>query len=406
MIRALKYTLVKILKPLGILNLYHITLAFWGALRYGFPSKKLKVVGVTGTKGKSTTLELMNAGLETAGKKTVMASSVRFKVGDKSRPNSTGNTMPGRGFLQKLMADGVKMGCEYALLEVVSEGIMQHRHRFIDFDAAAFVNLHPEHIESHGGFENYRNAKLRFFKDTEKHSHKEDVRFFVNQDDENANYFINAVDRESVVLTTKTSKELKMRGEFNLQNAGLAEAILHFLKVDDKDIEKAFREFAGVPGRMEVVQEKPFGVIVDYAHTPDSLEAVYTSVKKMFKGDLIGVLGSMGALGPLGGRDRWKRPKMGEIAGRYCREVILTDEDPVDEDPTQILEEIEVGIGNKHKVRKILDRRQAIGVALDLAKKGDVVVITGKGSEPYIRVSRGKRIPWSDVGVVKELLKK
>ena len=404
MIRTLKYALSKILKPLGVLSLYHITLAFLGALRYGFPSRKLKVVGVTGTKGKSTTLELINAGLEAAGKKTVLASSVRFKVGENSRSNSTGNTMPGRGFLQKLMAEGVRTGCEYALLEVVSEGVVQYRHRFIDFDVAAFVNLHPEHIESHGSFESYRNAKLKFFKDTEKYSSKKDVRFFVNQDDENANYFINTVKKESVVLTTKTEKELKMRGAFNLQNAGIAEAILRFLGVSEKDIEKAFKEFAGVPGRMEVLQEKPFGVIVDYAHTPNSLEAVYASVKGMFNGHLIGVFGSMGALGPLGGRDRWKRPKMGEIAEKYCKDIILTDEDPVDEDPAQILEEIEMGIKNKDKVKKILDRRQAIKVALDLAKAGDVVVITGKGSEPYIRVAKGKRISWSDVGVVKELL--
>ena len=172
------------------------------------------------------------------------------------------------------------------------------------------------------------------------------------------------MDRESVVLTTKTNNELKMHGDFNLQNAGLAEAVLHFLGVGEKDIEMAFREFAGVPGRMEFVQEKPFGVIVDYAHTPDSLEAVYTSVRKIFKGNIIAVLGSMGAIGPLGGRDRWKRPKMGEIAEKYCKEIILTDEDPVDEDPAQILEEIEMGIRNKQKVRKILYRTQAIKIAI------------------------------------------
>lgn len=406
MIRSLKYLLTKILKSLGILSLYHLALAFAGALLYGFPSKKLKVIGVTGTKGKSTTLELVNAGLEAAGKKTVLSSSVRFKVGGKNVPNSTGNTMPGRGFLQKLMADGLKEGCEYALLEVVSEGVVQHRHRFIDFNAAAFVNLHPEHIEAHGGFENYRNAKLKFFKDIKKYSSKKDIRFFVNQDDENADYFINAVDRESVVLATRTNKDLKMKGDFNLQNAGIAEAILRFLEVSEEDIAKAFREFVGVPGRMEVVQETPFGIIVDYAHTPDSLEAVYASAKKIFKGDVIGVFGSMGSLGPLGGRDRWKRPKMGEIAERYCREIILTDEDPVDEEPAQILEEIAMGIKDKGKVKKILDRRQAIGEALGLAREGDVVIISGKGSEPYIRVSKGKRIPWSDVGVVKELLQR
>lgn len=405
MLGAIKHLVVKAIKPLGILGLYHITLALWGAVRYGFPSRKLRVIGVTGTKGKSTTLELINAGLEKAGKKTVLASSVRFKVDRESEPNITGNTMPGRGFLQKLMAEGVRAGCEYALLEVVSEGVVQHRHRFIDFDAAVFVNLHPEHIESHGGFENYREAKVKFFKDIQKYSKKNDVRFFVNTDDENANYFISAVNKESVVLVGRTSKQLKMPGEFNLQNAGIAEAVLRFLGISEADIESAFQEFAGVPGRMEIVQEKPFGVIVDYAHTPDSLEAVYTSAKNLFKGDLIGVFGSMGAIGPLGGRDRWKRPKMGEIADRYCKTIILTDEDPVDENPAQIIGEIEAGISNKEKVRKILDRRQAIREGIELAKPGDVVVISGKGSEPYIRVAKGKRIPWSDVGVVKELLK-
>ncbi|MEX2054094.1 MAG: Mur ligase family protein [Candidatus Colwellbacteria bacterium] len=406
--RSLKQFLIKAIKPLGVLNTYHLARAFFGALIWGFPSKKLVVLGVTGTKGKSTVLELINAGLEEAGKKTLLASSVRFKVGGESKLNSTGNTMPGRGFLQKLMNEGVRNKCEYALLEVVSEGVVQHRHRFIDFDVAVFVNLHPEHIESHGSFEKYREAKLKFFKDVERYSSKRNIHFFVNQDDANADHFIQVVKKEKVVLTTKTSKQLNMRGEFNLENAGIAEAVLRHFGVDEAVIEKAFKNFKGVPGRMEVVQMEPFGVVVDYAHTPDSLEAVYKSITKMFGGDLIGVFGSMGAVGPLGGRDRWKRPKLGEVASRYCRHIILTDEDPVDEEPIQILEEIEKGIpdGEKDKVEKIIDRRQAIARALDLAKAGDVVVITGKGSEPYIRVARGQRLPWSDVGVVRELLGK
>jgi len=408
MIRALKQLLLNVAKPLGLLDLYHLLYAFVGALVYGFPSKRMKVIGVTGTKGKSTVLELINAGLEVAGKKTMLSSSVRFKIDNASTPNSTGNTMPGRAFLQKLMAEGARDGCEYALLEVVSEGVVQHRHRFIDFDAAVFVNLHPEHIESHGSFDKYRQAKLKFFKDVERHSSKKDIHFFINQDDENADYFIKAVHKESVVLATKTSKAVKMLGDFNLQNAGIAEAVLRHLGVGEEDIEKAFIDFPGVPGRMEMVQKEPFGVVVDYAHTPDSLEAVYESTKKMFKGDLICVLGSMGAVGLLGGRDRWKRPKLGEIAGKHCRQIILADEDPVDEDPMQILEEIEAGIpeDQRSRVEKIVDRRQAIERALSLAKTGDAVVITGKGSEPYIRVAKGKRIPWSDVGVVGELLNK
>ena len=380
---------------------YHYLLAFVGVLIYGFPSKKLKVIGVTGTKGKTTTLEFINAGLEAAGKKTALLSSVRIKVDKNSKPNLSGNTQPGRFFAQYFMWEAVRKRCEFALLEVGSEGVVRHRHRFIDFDAAAFVNIHPEHIESHGSFEKYREAKLKFFRHVKKSS-KRNKKFFVNQEDKNADYFIKAAGREEIVLTTKTEIPLRMSGEFNRENAGIAEAVLRSFGVEDRTIERAFKEFAGVPGRMEYIQKEPFAVVVDYAHTPDSLEAVYGSLKPQ-KRKLICVLGSAG-----GGRDKWKRPRMGSVASQYCAEIILTDEDPFDEDPGQILSEIKSGISNSKflisNVCEILDRKEAIKKAILSAKRGDVVIITGKGSEPYIRVRGGERIPWSDVGVVKEVL--
>ena len=381
--------------------MYHYLLALTTAWIYKNPSKSLKVIGVTGTKGKSTVIELINAGLESAGKKTILASSIRFKIDDKSKVNETGNTMPGRGFLQKLMRQGVKAGCEYALLEIVSEGIVQYRHRFIDFDAAVFVNIHPEHIESHGSFEKYRDAKVKFFKDVDKHT-KNKAKFFVNQDDPNANYFIEAVDKESVVLSTKTNKQLNLQGEFNRENAGLAEAVLRSFGIDEKIIEETFKSFQGVQGRMEIIQEEPFKVVVDYAHTPDSLEAVYQTLKPGSE-KLICVLGAAG-----GGRDKWKRPELGKIAAQYCDTIILTNEDPFDESPSQILEEIELGIPNedKKRVQKLIDRYQGIERAISIARPKDTVVITGKGSEPYIRIAKGRRLPWSDKGVVKEILGK
>ena len=387
----------KALAKMGLLNFYHLFLAWISSLIYKKPSHKLVVVGVTGTKGKSTVLELINAGLERAGEKTVLASSVRFKVGDESNTNSTGNTMPGRGFLQRLMKQGLDKGCKYALLEVVSEGIIQHRHRFIDFNAAVFVNIHPEHIESHGSFEKYRAAKVKFFEDVEKHN-KSKAKFFINQEDENANHFIEAVDKESVVLSKKTNKPLSIPGEFNKENAGLAQAVLRELGISEKIIDGTFRHFEGVEGRMEKIQSDPFKVIVDYAHTPDSLEKVYETLKPKSE-KLICILGAAG-----GGRDKWKRPELGKIADKYCDQIILTDEDPFDEDPNRILEEVEKGISTQDKSHKLIDRYQAISKAISLAQKGDTVIITGKGSEPYIRVAKGKRIPWSDKEVVKEIL--
>jgi len=399
----MKKFLRKILQACGLLSLYHFAWAYLTSLIYGRPSRYLVVIGVTGTKGKSTIIELINAVLEAAGAKTILSSSTRFKLVKESHPNLTGNTMPGRGFLQKFLHQGVRQGAQYALIEVVSEGVVQHRHRFIDFDMAVFANLHPEHIESHGSFAQYRAAKLKFFRDVRKFSRKKNKKFFINQNDPNAAYFIEAAGDEEVILCSKTNIPLKIAGEFNRENAGLAEAVTRSLGIEEEIIRRTIANFGGVPGRMEFVQEEPFRVVIDYAHTPHSLAAVYqtlASADKQRRG-LICVLGSAG-----GGRDRWKRPKMGEIASRYCQTIILTDEDPFDEDPEKIIEEIAAGIPSSSpaKVMKILDRRRAIETAIALASPGETVIVTGKGSEPYLRVAKGRRLPWSDRQIAEEAL--
>jgi len=380
----------------GLLKIYHLLLAWGASVFYGHPSQKMTVIGITGTKGKSTVVEFINAILERAGERVVLSSSNRFQVGEKSWENSTGNTMPGRGFIQKLLKDGVKSGCKYGIVEVVSEGVVQHRHKFIDFDIAVFIGLHPEHIESHGSLEKYREAKLKFFRDVKEHSKKRNKKFVVNKNNEHSKYFAE-IAGDRAIFYEKYDGLIKIAGDFNKENAAAAAEVARALSISEDVIKKGLAEFRGVPGRMEFVQEKPFKAVVDYAHTPDSLEMVYKTLKSGGE-NLICVLGSAG-----GGRDKWKRPELGTIASKYCKEIILTDEDPFDEDPEEILGDIEKGISDK-EVHKILDREEAIKKAVSLVNAGDTVIITGKGSESYIRVAKGKRLEWSDVDTLKKVL--
>jgi len=416
--------LIKKFIPNFLLNFYHYSLALLGAFLYGFPSKKLTVIGVTGTSGKSTVVELTTKILEEAGLKTASLSSIKFKIDKKEWENKLKMTMPGRFKIQKFLKQAVRAGCKYALLEVTSEGIKQYRHKFIDFDVAVLTNLSPEHIESHGSFERYRDAKLKLFKTCRKVH-------IVNLDDKNAEYFLKFPAKEKYLYKIKNQNakikiinqnekiidflisSINLLGGFNLYNAvaaicvGLSQGIS--LEVCKKVLEKV----KGIPGRMEIVAREPFTVIVDYAHTPNSLIKVYETIRnskfqfsnskqapnsKFQKSKMICVLGSCG-----GGRDKWKRPVLGKIAGKYCKEVIVTNEDPYDEKPMEIIKQVAKGAG--HKARKILDRRKAIRRALKLARPDDVVVITGKGSEPWMCLANGRKIPWDDRQIVREELK-
>ena len=390
--------LLKKFLPNFVFSFYHFLFAFLGALIYGFPSKKLTLIGVTGTNGKTTTTEMIASIFEKAGRKIALLNSIRFKIGEKEEINKLRMTMPGRFFIQRFLKKAVQKGCEFAILEVTSEGIKQHRHRFLDFKVAVFTNLAPEHIEAHGSFEKYREAKLKLFEAT-KEIH------VINIEDENADYFLKIPAKKKITFGLEkgdfnlknTEIKIQIPGKFNLYNALAAFSVAKTLGIDEEIIKEVLREFKGVPGRMEEVISKPFKVIVDYAFTPNALEKVYQTLTSQLttnNSQLICVLGACG-----GGRDKWKRPVLGEIAAKYCDEVIVTNEDPYDEDPWKIIEQL--ASGAKEKARKILDRREAIREALKLAKEGDIVVITGKGAEPSI-VEKGKKIPWDDRKVVKE----
>jgi UDP-N-acetylmuramoyl-L-alanyl-D-glutamate--2,6-diaminopimelate ligase len=405
----------------GIRSTYHFLWAWVGARKHSSPSDRIFVIGVTGTKGKTTTLELLNAILEAAGKKTALLSSLREKIGDDSKKNDVGNSMPGHGYIQKFLKQALNAKCPYALIEVTSQGVALHRHRFISWNMGVITNLSPEHIESHGSFENYRKAKLSFL----KYVIEKGGKVFLNRDDASYDFFHQELQEiaESAPKTLSYSREddwlrnylpkikpLRAASEggtprfllsdFNEENIAVAVAVAKDLGIGDSVIEEALVGFKGVPGRMEFITKGPYTAIVDYAHTPASLEAAYRAAKPEPSANyrdphLICVLGAAG-----GGRDRWKRPEFGKIAANYCDEIILTDEDPYDEDPMAIIKEIRSGIlggdPDLANVYEVLDRDEAVKKAVALARPGDVIIGTGKGSEDSIHIARGKKIPWNE----------
>lgn len=392
----------KIIPPVFI-SWYHFVWAFLGALLYRFPSQKLIVIGVTGTNGKSTTVEMISRILEEAKYNIASSSSIRFQIGEKEWRNTFKMTMPGRFFIQRFLRQATNAGCTHAVIEVTSEGILQHRHRFIRFHTAVFTNLSPEHIERHGSFEKYRAAKRELFK-AAREVH------VINGDDENAPYFLQFPAKKIILYSLSDAKDIRLNlqllGEFNVSNALAAISVAKGFGISLDVCKRALENIKAVPGRMEVVMAEPFRVIVDYAFTPAALEKVYQTLKSKFQNPnskLICVLGAAG-----GGRDRWKRPVLGRIAEQYCDSIIITNEDPYDEDPNQILSEIKSGILNSSPsgFYEILDRREAIAKALSLAHQGDTVVITGKGSEDSIAIAGGKKIPWDDRDVVREEMDK
>jgi UDP-N-acetylmuramoyl-L-alanyl-D-glutamate--2,6-diaminopimelate ligase len=397
----------------AILTPYHLMWSFYSAIKYGFPAKKLVVIGVTGTKGKSSVTEMVATILEKAGHKVAVSSTIHFKIGETTRPNLYKMTLPGRGFIQKLMREAANAGCTHMVIELTSEGALLYRHVFLSLNALIFTNLEKEHLESHGSMENYFQAKFRLGKALE-HSAKRPRAIIANEESEYGKRFLQlSVERKipfalsdvSELTTTSegvsflyagTHISFPQPGNFSVLNALASIKLAQFLGISVETSSEALATLSKIPGRVERVDVgQDFSAIVDYAHTPDSLIALYGA----FPQRKICVLGNTG-----GGRDIWKRPEMGRIADESCDEVILTDEDPYDENPRAILEQMAAGMKRAPKI--IMDRREAIRAALALARAGDVVLITGKGTDPYIMQAAGKKLPWSDSRVVREELEK
>lgn len=402
---------------------YHRILAVLGALRYGFPARKLTVITVTGTKGKSSTVEMINSIFEAAGHVTAVTNTIRFKIADKSRANKYKMTTPGRFFMQRFLRDAVKAGCDTAILEVTSNAAAQYRHKYLYPNAFVFLHITPEHIESHGGWEQYVEAKLAIGHELEK-SPKSPTVLVVNRHSKEVDRFlgIQATIKETfgiedgepwrdhdrgILFTWRGMKILsRLRGSFNIENALAAATLAKAMGISEEKIKIGIEKLENIQGRAELIDEgQPFNVVVDYAHTIESLERVYDAFRHTKR---VCILGNTG-----GGRDTWKRPKMAAIADQHCDEVILTNEDPYDDDPMQIIDDMKTAI-TKAPLTIEMDRRAAIALGIRKAAErqqqdptaGASLLITGKGTDPYIMGPNGTKQPWSDAEVAREELKK
>ncbi len=430
--------LVKYLKKLK-----HFLIAVTAYWYYGRPARKLIVVGVTGTKGKSTTCRLVASVLEAGGFKVGLLSTVEFQIDDKRFPNDKKMTMLGLGQIQKMLREMVKAGCKYAVVETSSEGIMQYRHYGLNYDIAVFTNLGTEHSERHGGFENLKQDKGKMFAALNVKRKKIGGKIVpkvivVNVDDQHSDYYLNFLADEKWGFGLDASKEkglgdrtirgeivgsesgrsqflvggekysLNIIGDFNVYNALAAVAVGKSQGLNPIQIASGLESVKQVEGRVEFVDcGQSFKVVVDYAHEPMSLAALFKTLKSLVakdNGKVIAVIGSDG-----GGRDVSKRGKMGKVTGEMADIVVVTDVNCFDEDPKAIAEMLAAGAREAGKVDGKdlfieVDRRKGIELAIKLAHPGDAVAITAKGTEPCLVVAGGKRLPWDDRVVAKEIL--
>jgi UDP-N-acetylmuramoyl-L-alanyl-D-glutamate--2,6-diaminopimelate ligase len=394
----------------------------------GFPARKLKVIGVTGTDGKTTTCMLISAMLRSSGYKVacITTASVDYGDGKGEQANPTQLTTGSASQLSKLITRIKENGVEWLVLEVSSHALQQRRVWGIPFALAVMTNMSPEHLDYHGTFENYREAKQRLFKlaNTNKHGLKTGI---INADDKTAKHFAHDIqtavtygvkkgefkasniksDLTGNSFTVKVGgDEYKIKsslvGDFNVYNALATVTVGRIIGLSPKKIEQGIASLPYVTGRMMPIDEgQKFKVFVDYAVTPAALENVLSTARNLAgKGKLHIVFGATGD------RDKTKRPKMGEVTSRLADKVYLTDDEVYTENPDVIRNAVYAGVkkDNRTRVTVIADRKQAIKTALSKAKLGDVVIIAGIGHQTT-RNMGGKKVKWSDIETTRTLLK-
>ena len=378
--------------------------------RYGFPAKNLKVIGVTGTDGKTSTCTLIAQMLRSSGYKVAMVTTVSVDYGDGKgeQPNPTRLTTLGAAGLVRLLKKVQASGAEWLVLETTSHALAQHRTWKVPYSVAVMTNIGHEHLDYHGTFERYRAAKRMLFSQTD-HNHQGLRVGVINADDPSAELFAAAVSHPVLYGVEKgdlravkvkstpagSTYETSYKGEnyqitchlpgsFNIYNSLAAVGVGQAIGLTKAQIEQGIASLHSVEGRMTRVDEdQDYEVIVDYAHTPESFEKLFKELKPLTKGRLIAVFGSAGR------RDETKRASQGEIAGKYCDIVIATEEDDRDIDGQEILEQIGSGAekAGKTKAKDLLlihDREDAVQAAVNMAKKGDVILLLGKGHEKSI----------------------
>ncbi|MEI6477529.1 MAG: UDP-N-acetylmuramoyl-L-alanyl-D-glutamate--2,6-diaminopimelate ligase [bacterium] len=435
----------------------HKLRAMWAVVYYRFPARGMLVIGVTGTKGKTTTSYFISSILEEAGYTVGMATTVNFKIGDKVWANEQNKTMLPVMKLQGLIRQMRDARCNALVIEVTSHGIDQYRTLGIPFRYVGLTNVTHDHLDYHTNWEQYRDTKLRLFLGRAVKAAA------VNSEDPSGPLFLEktrAPRRWSYSTETDQPLEaatdhlyaqrvsthaggssftmkhedesvkvqMQLPGRFNIENALCAAALCRNLNLRLDTLAAGLANVKQVPGRLEKIEtKKGFTVMVDYAHTPDSLEKLYSTLRPDVRGRMIAILGSCGD------RDKTKRPIMGALAARFCDYVFVTDEEPYTEDPLRIIEEVAKGVPRgralfhstshrpapaerpvfKREVNetgegqwwwKLPDRREAISRAIDMCKLDDVILLTGMGAQTF-KIVGEEQVPWSDRDVVEEVLK-
>lgn len=379
-------------------NFYHLPKAALANFFYGFPTRKLKVIGVTGTDGKTTTTNMIYQILKDAGKKVSMISSINATIGGKSYDTGFHVSSPDPLTVQKLARNALNNKDEYLILEVTSHGLDQYRFWGIKFDIGVITNITHEHLDYHKTFTNYLNTKLSLLKAVKQAVINQNLKDKLKQKSVSFGLSKGDFNQKDIKLN------LKIPGDYNTENALAALAVAFVLGIDRKNAQDSLESFETVKGRMNEVKNRlGIKIIIDFAHTPNALEQALKALKEQSKGRIIAVFGCAGL------RDIGKRPLMGEIATRLANLTVITSEDPRGH-LTEINKQIISGIDEKkHKENRDYfikeNRKEAIEFAIKkLAKPGDTVGIFGKGHENSINLDGTREIPWSDFEAVSKAL--
>lgn len=404
-------------------NALHGLFPVLGALRYGMLGKRIAVIGITGTDGKSSSALLTAAMLRAAGHRVAHVSSISFHDGLTEYPNEMKMTMPGCMQLQKFLHTAIKNGCTHAVIEVTSQGILQHRHRGIGFSLVGITNITPEHIEAHGNFEQYQATKISLADSLlepnkgmviEKETYMRVKEWLPKNTairtvafNDGAHPLRMTLREEnpfrSVITVSHGNEEVTVRGKlggpFAPRNIAFAATIASVYDVPLHAIRTAVESFERIPGRFEIISRKPL-ILVDYAHTINALDILLPYVRSHTPGKLIHVFGAAG-----GGRDRYKRPLIAQISEQYADISILTEENSFDEPVGHILDEIAAGFSSGHPFHVRPRREDALRLGLSLAtSQDDTLLLTAKGSETVIAGPRGGKRPYNERTYIRWLL--
>ncbi len=393
-----------------IKNIYHLLSAIVANIWYGFPSKDLIVVGVTGTDGKTTTVNLIHHILTKAGLNSSMISTVGASVEGLYEDIGLHVTTPSEWTIQKLfkrISNLKEKRKKYVVLEVTSHALDQHRVWGINFEGAVLTNVTNEHLDYHKTYENYVSTKLKLLKKAKiSITNIDDDSFkIISKDKASSRFLTYGISKDADFSIKDFSFEKNVFGQFNNYNILAAASVCTVLGISKENIEEAVESFKLPKGRQEIVFEGPFRVMIDFAHTPNSFEKLLKLARKETNGRIIHVFGSAGK------RDSTKRPLMGDASDRFSDVIILTSEDPRGESVDKIADDIEKGIRNKDKriknktLIKISDRQKAIDEAIRIARKGDLVILTGKSHEKSMNLGNGEE-PWDEYEAVAKALKK